>query len=430
MTTTETKQQQEQIQLFGQAYRNFADSIHSPATKGSYDFALCRYMKHLNVRTVDDLLKDADKPKLIEAQIIEYIVSLRNPPNSLRYQTLNVYLSSVVTFYAMNDVSLNRKKVARYLGEPTMTHRDRAYTTEEIAKLLQFCDQRSKAIVLFLASTGARLGSLSLFRLGHLSLVPEYDLYQVTIYANTKDEYFTFTTPEAKRAIEEYLQYRERCEEKLTKDTPLFRQQFDGSDSLAVAYPKPLKLRSIENLMDDTLVRAGLKTITRQIANDPHNKSRNRKEVARLNGFRKFAITQMAKARVDPEVREKLVGHSIGIPKHYIRYSPQEMLQEYLKAVDLLTINEENRLKLKVDELQSKQSEIELMKIDMKKQEEMIQSFADDCSNSYAQDRILEDQKMEIADLRKQLNEVCDFVRSKAGVLGMDIAPKKEVTKQ
>jgi hypothetical protein len=66
----------------------------------------------------------------------------------------------------------------------------------------------------------------------------------------------------------------------------------------------------------------------------------------------------------------------------------------------------------------------------MKKQEEMIQSFADDCSNSYAQDRILEDQKMAIADLRKQLNEVCDFVRSKAGVLGMDIEPKKEVTKQ
>jgi hypothetical protein len=122
----------------------------------------------------------------------------------------------------------------------------------------------------------------------------------------------------------------------------------------------------MENLIDNTLIRSGLKTITRQIANDPHNKGRNRKEVARLNGFRKFAITQMSKSRMDAEIREKLVGHSIGIARHYIRYSPQEMLQEYLKAVDLLTINEENRLKLKVDELHSKQSEIELMKIEMK----------------------------------------------------------------
>jgi hypothetical protein len=88
--------------------------------------------------------------------------------------------------------------------------------------------------MLLLASTGVRLGSLHLLRLIHLSLIPEYDLYHATIYANTKDEYFTFTTPAAKKAINDYLQYGKRCGEKLTKYTPLIRQQFDGSDSLAV----------------------------------------------------------------------------------------------------------------------------------------------------------------------------------------------------
>lgn len=82
------------------------------------------------------------------------IVSLRKPPYSLRYQTLNLNLSADVTFYAMNDVSLHRKKVARHLGRPTVAHRDRAYSIDEILRLLQFCDQKSKAIVLFLASTG------------------------------------------------------------------------------------------------------------------------------------------------------------------------------------------------------------------------------------------------------------------------------------
>jgi hypothetical protein len=38
------------------------------------------------------------------------------------------------------------------------------------------------------------------------------------------------------------------------------------------------------------------------------------------------------------------------------------VLQEYLKAVDSLTINEENKLKKQVRELTTKQSEIELMK--------------------------------------------------------------------
>ena|SRR5438105_1001618 len=64
-----------------------------------------------------------------------------------------------------------------------------------------------------------------------------------------------------------------------------------------------------------------------------------------------FAVTQMAKTKVDPEIREKLVGHNIGMAEHYIRYDQQNTLAEYIKAVDLLAINEENRLTRKVDEL-------------------------------------------------------------------------------
>jgi hypothetical protein len=70
----------------------------------------------------------------------------------------------------------------------------------------------------------------------------------------------------------------------------------------------------------------------------------------------------MAKSRMDAEIREKLVGHSIGIARHYIRYSQQKMLQEYIKAVDLLTINEENRLNKKVRDLTKKQDVIRIMK--------------------------------------------------------------------
>ena len=100
----------------------------------------------------------------------------------------------------MNDVLLNRKKIYKYLGEYEKVHRDRAYTTEEIAKLLQFCDQRLKAIVLFLVSSGSRLGSLTDLKARNLVSIPKYNLYRVTIYENSREEYYTFTTPEARRA--------------------------------------------------------------------------------------------------------------------------------------------------------------------------------------------------------------------------------------
>jgi hypothetical protein len=56
------------------------------------------------------------------------------------------------------------------------------------------------------------------------------------------------------------------------------------------------------------------------------------------------------------------MGHSIGLDDHYFKPGENDVLQEYLKAVDYLTINEENRLKKKVKELTTKQDEIEIMK--------------------------------------------------------------------
>jgi len=39
-----------------------------------------------------------------------------------------------------------------------------------------------------------------------------------------------------------------------------------------------------------------------------------------------------------------LEGHSVGIEEHYCKPSESDLEAEYMKAVDNLTINEENRL--------------------------------------------------------------------------------------
>ena len=57
------------------------------------------------------------------------------------------------------------------------------------------------------------------------------------------------------------------------------------------------------------------------------------------------------------------MGHSIGLDDHYFIPGDTYVLQEYLKAVDNLTINEENRLRIKLDELTKKNDEIETMEL-------------------------------------------------------------------
>ena len=83
---------------------------------------------------------------------------------------------------------------------------------------MDYADIRCKAIVLLLASTGMRIGALSELKIKHLTKISEYNLYQVTVYENTKDEYNTFCTPECAKAIDDYLEYRKTSGEKITDD--------------------------------------------------------------------------------------------------------------------------------------------------------------------------------------------------------------------
>jgi integrase len=149
------------LSLEGKPYLNYINSIKSPRSQKTYIFSLKRYMRFHNYKTIDELLADKNTPTIIEEKIIDFIVALRTDSDFVvSFKTRATYLTAILTFYDINDVILRKKKLARFLGEEdTRKHKDRAYTTEEIKKLLDYADIRSKVIVLLLASTGMRIGA-------------------------------------------------------------------------------------------------------------------------------------------------------------------------------------------------------------------------------------------------------------------------------
>jgi hypothetical protein len=64
------------------------------------------------------------------------------------------------------------------------------------------------------------------------------------------------------------------------------------------------------------------------------------------------------------------MGHSLDLDDNYYKPTAEERLQEYLKAIDLLTINDEHRLKQQVIDLQQKADKFETL-------EEKIQKLSD-----------------------------------------------------
>lgn len=83
-------------------------------------------MIYIKVRELDSLL-ETNSAKIIESQLIDYIMSLRQ--DGISYFTIKYLLAPIFTFYQLNDVTLNKKKVFRYLGEYKRVVKDKAYTT-------------------------------------------------------------------------------------------------------------------------------------------------------------------------------------------------------------------------------------------------------------------------------------------------------------
>ena len=317
------------------SYYNFINSIRSESSKVSYCGELRRYLRYYNL-SVDQLLELPDK----EPKIIDYILQEKG------FKSRQLTINTLKKFYEMNDVILNWKKITCYMGEEQKLNEDRCYTDEQIQRLLNVCDLRMKMVVLLMASGGMRIGALPTLSLGQIANT------KVTVYAGSKDKYITFITPECKAVIDSYLAYRVRSGENLGPNSPLIRKQFDINDLEQVRKKsEPISLHTLSKGLENHLIKAGLRTIDHTV-----NK---RKEIARAHGFRKFFTTQLVNSKVNPEIREMLLGHSIGLAGAYYRPTQDEMLLEYEKAIDLLTIDPANRLRKKVEKLEVEASQLQ-----------------------------------------------------------------------
>jgi len=211
-----------------------------------------------------------------------------------------------------------------------------------------------------MASTGMRIGAIPDLKLKHLKEISSKDnenqLYKITIYEKSKEKYYTFCSHECFSVLKSYLTYREKSSEKLDGESYLIREQFDINYFEQIRKKsRKVSLSTIKNIIIVLLRKAGLREL------DHNYHCGERESIPMSHGFRKFWTTQAVKSKMPAEQREMLLGHRIGLASAYYRPSEEDLLDAYLIAVDNLTINEENRLKKKVTELQIKYDKIDAL---------------------------------------------------------------------
>lgn len=303
----------------------------------------------ISFSTFDELL--SRNPRIIEQGIIELLIDIRHR-KELSYSTQNVFLSTLTHFFSINDVMINRKKIKKFMSESENKYEYRSYTSEEITRLLEISDEREKAIILLLASTGMRVGAVHPLLLKDLKkwVIDENAnyIYQVQVYSSSsKYRYYTFCSPECAKAIDTYLELRKRYGEKLVKtetgwgpaNTHLIIRAFNKRSHYHNSLPITYRSSITRNILVPKLESLDLRTRYKDSA-DPKKKSiqQHRNELHPCHSFRIFAITQMQRAKVDKTIREMLVGHSTGLDSVYYKASEEEIFEEYKKTFDYLKV--------------------------------------------------------------------------------------------
>ena len=329
------------------------DGLRSKYTKASYASAFRQFKKFMHID--DERILANYKPSIIEQKVIRYIEILA--ASGRKRMTIEVHKAAVFYFFEMNSVVLNKRKISRFIPENDDGDRsrvDRAYTVEEIHRIMnEGCsDLRSKLMVNLMASTGMRIGALYDLRVGDLVKLDKYPLYLIWVYARSKsDRYYTFTTPECTELIDLYLDYRRRLGENIVEKTPLIREMFDTNNPFIINQPRHLTDRMAQIVLEQALKRSG---VNQGLQTD----GSVQRATMRSHGFRKFAITQMKKAKVDFSDREYLVGHraSLGLDFNYDRTSIEDRFEEWSKAIPLLTIDPSRRLEQENHDLKTVQA--------------------------------------------------------------------------
>jgi site-specific recombinase XerD len=231
----------------------------------------------------------------------DYLAHLQD--QDLSSGAVSNHIKSIKTFYRVNGV----KKVE--LDEPLtrkVTYKDRAPKPEEIALMLDKAAVREAFIIAAITSGAFREGTFAKLKYRHIK--EDYEAGRVPIHihveaAITKGKYHdydTFINAEACQLLKLYLQDRQRGgrsmpPETLTDESPLIRNQQVTDRVLGVSE------KAIRHIVHSLAVSTN---VSKKLPN-------SWMYTVRTHSLRKFFRSQLSTAKIDSEIVEYMMGHTI-----------------------------------------------------------------------------------------------------------------------
>lgn len=389
-------------------------SIKSPHTKRRYPRRFKTLLDYLEIpgKGIEERINNfyelgKENPQWLQDSLLNFFIYQKERVSNgeIVASTISNYYKPVKLFCDVNDILINWKFISRGIPRGKHASDDRVPTIAEIRQLLEYRDPRIKPIVLFMISSGIRIGAWDYLQWKHITPYEDKEnnvlAAKVIVYAGEPEQYYCFITAEAYYTLKGWMNFRSSYGERITGESWVMRNLWKttnlpfGSRSGSAVHPIRLKNEAVRTLLCRALLHQNIRSELK--------KGQRNHEFKSAHGFRKLYKT-LCENVMRPANLELLMGHDIGLARSYYKPTEKELLESYLQAADLLTIDEERKLRRTVNELTGKRDQdFKIIERKLSEKDEIIQ-------------KIQEGHRMEITNLREEMENRFQQLFSKINV--------------
>lgn len=335
-------------------------------TRQNYERDINQFFNHFNIKDIEPLKEYS--LQVCKQMIIDYVIHLREN-KKLSRASIKFHLYAIRHFFFMireDEFPIRWNKINIELPPHEYSHRDRGYTVRKIQSMLELgCKSRlrDKAVILLLTSAGGmRIGGIPNLKKGDLKemyTTAGDKVYGIRVYSDSSQDYFTPCSPECTRVLDKYFDERTAAGEQLKYESSVIRNLYS---TLNAKRPKPLTLEGVKYIVKKAVKLSGVR-----------DNFEFKGQVQLSRGFRKFYKSEADLSGMIPATVELTQGHSIGIPGHYLRPKETEILLDYEKVIERITLDEKYSLKKRNKELETGQAqEIAQLKAQLEDKERQL----------------------------------------------------------
>lgn len=321
-------------------------------TQRNYLLAIQYYSDYLNKspqQILDDAFNEIRAGKLMgERSIGKRITAFRKhliDNHGMQPNTVRVNLNGICSFYEAYDIDLpNLKKIMKKV-KPLLENQP-VPEKEDIQAALSVCDPLERTILLVGVASGLSMNEIRHLRLRDVRNVnPNTNITTIELTREKTDvEFTTFLTPEATRAVNDYLNWRMRIS-KTSRRSALAKQAIVNDNGYLFIKrhipdlwlkTKDEELRSIDH--DAFLL------IYRDIVEKCGKLGdKGKRNLIRSHNTRKYFFNALKDAGCDLIYVEHWMGHALDKTKEaYARFDPKKQVPLYEKYATFLTIEKAN----------------------------------------------------------------------------------------